>query len=76
MAFRFITSKDKILKYLKDKTLTYKRFTAILAGRSNIAYFKKEGYLDKNHELTSKGSNFVINAGLEYDKEVARARNE
>ena len=66
LACRFLTEPEKILKYLKDTTLTYKRFATILIGKSNAAFFKKEGYLDSDMMLTVKGYDFVTQADTDF----------
>lgn len=69
LSYNFLTPPEKILKYLKEKTLTYKRFATILMGRSNVAALKKAGYLDGNVHLTSKGFDFVVEAIEDAEKE-------
>lgn len=69
LSYNFLTPPEKILKYLKEKTLTYKRFATILMGRSNVAALKKAGYLDENVHLTSKGFDFVVEAIKDAEKE-------
>lgn len=75
MAYRFLTESEKILKYLKDTTLTYARFATILVGKSNAAFFKKEGYLDADMRLTTKGFDFVTPADTDYQEVMEDAEN-
>ena len=76
LAHHFLTTPSKILKYLTDETLTYPRFATILIGRSNAAYFKREGYVDADIFPTLKGIEYSMKKEAEFDQVMSEDDGE